>query len=145
MASAVTASAGENKRKHLEFIQDVINRMARNSFMLKGWTVLVVAAIIAFIARGGDIRYIFAVCLVILAFWILDGFFLWQERLFRALYDHVRVLEEDAIDFSMDTRQFAKENRNRWHRAIFSRILLIFYLCVCLVVFILPILKVTDF
>ena len=54
MASAVTASAGENKRKHLEFIQDVINRMARNSFMLKGWTVLVVGAIIAFIARGGD-------------------------------------------------------------------------------------------
>lgn len=27
----------EAKIKHLEFIENVIERMARNSFMLKGW------------------------------------------------------------------------------------------------------------
>ena len=30
-------------------------------------------------------------------FWGLDGYFLWQERLFRALYDHVRQLPESEI------------------------------------------------
>ena len=30
---------GENKRKHLEFIQSVINRMAENSFLVQGWCV----------------------------------------------------------------------------------------------------------
>ncbi len=29
----------EQKIKHLEFIQAAINRMAGNSFLLKGWTV----------------------------------------------------------------------------------------------------------
>lgn len=29
----------ENKQKHLEFIQSIINRMAGHSFLLKGWGV----------------------------------------------------------------------------------------------------------
>lgn len=41
----------------------------------------------------------------ILAFWILDGYFLRQERLFRRLYDEVRR-PPTKVDFSMDTRPF---------------------------------------
>ena len=37
----------ENKIKHLEMVQDVIKRMASNSFILKGWTVNLVAGIMA--------------------------------------------------------------------------------------------------
>ena len=62
-----------------------------------------------------------------LIFWILNGYFLSQERLFRDLYDHVRKLEESKIDFSMDTDPF-KNIKNRWARSIFSKTLLIFYL-----------------
>jgi len=40
----------------------------------------------------------------ILIFWILDGYLLSQERLFRALFDKIRKLPETDIDFSMDTR-----------------------------------------
>ncbi len=29
----------ENKRKHLEFIQAIISRMASNLFFLRGWTI----------------------------------------------------------------------------------------------------------
>ena len=32
----------------------------------------------------------------------LDGYYLWQERLFRRLYDEVR--QEKSTEFSMDTR-----------------------------------------
>ena len=33
----------ENKRAHLEMIQAVITRMAGNSFLIKGWSVTLVA------------------------------------------------------------------------------------------------------
>ena len=113
----------EKKLKHLEFIQEIINRMARNSFMLKGWTVILVGAIVAFIARGGNAEFTLLVCLPVAAFWTLDGFFLSQERLFRSLYDRVRMLEECEVDFSMDTRDFGGIRRNRWLNSMFSRTL----------------------
>ena len=89
------------KQKHLEFIQGVVNRLANTSFRLKGWAVVLVAALFVLMkeAWGG---FVPAALLPVLFFWGLDGYFLWQERLFRALYDHVRGLEEDSIDFSMD-------------------------------------------
>ena len=33
----------DNKHKHLELVQGVVNRMASNLFMLKGWAVTLVA------------------------------------------------------------------------------------------------------
>jgi len=35
----------EAKLKHLEMIQDVIKRMASNSFLLKGWSLTLVVAL----------------------------------------------------------------------------------------------------
>ena len=37
----------------------------------------------------------------LLVFWILDAYYLWQERLFRAVYDSIRQKSEDEIDFEM--------------------------------------------
>jgi len=117
----------ENKLKHLEFIQTVINRMAGNCFMLKGWAITLVAALFALSAKDANHSYIFIAYFPVVIFWILNGYFLSQERLFRDLYDHVRKLEESKIDFSMDTDPF-KNIKNRWARSIFSKTLLIFYL-----------------
>ena len=36
----------EDKYKHLEMIQNIIQRMATNSFMLKGWAVTLIVAIL---------------------------------------------------------------------------------------------------
>ena len=124
----------EKKLKHLEFIQEIINRMARNSFMLKGWTVILVGAIVAFIARGGNAEFTLLVCLPVAAFWTLDGFFLSQERLFRSLYDRVRMLDESNVDFSMDTRDFGGIRRNRWVNSMFSRTLNWFYIPIIMIV-----------
>lgn len=38
----------EEKMRHLEMIQNVISRMASNSFLLKGWTVTLVVGLLAF-------------------------------------------------------------------------------------------------
>src|SRR5690242_9812375 len=114
-----------NKTKHLEMIQAIISRMGSNSFLLKGWCVTLVSAVIALAAKDHDKRFIVVAYYPILMFWILDGYFLYQERLFRRLYDDVRTKDDDSITFSMDTSQFKSEIR--FLGALFSRTLMLFY------------------
>jgi hypothetical protein len=118
--------AHENKIKHLEFAQLAITRMAANSFLLKAWTVTLVAALFAFAAKDSNERFVFIAFLPVLAFWLLDGFYLHQERLYRALYDKIRTLPEDQIDYSMDTREFASVWTS-WPRSVVSSTLTMFY------------------
>lgn len=117
----------DRKIKHLEFIQGVINRLASDSFRMKGWCVVLVAALFILLAREGRIEFIAVALVPVIAFWGLDGYFLWQERLYRALYDHVRTLEEDQIDFSMDPGPFRTDRPRTWPSATFSRTLSVFY------------------
>ena len=74
---------------------------------MKGWSVVLVAAF-----------------LVVRA---LDGYFLWQERLYRGPYDHVRTLDKDQVDFSMNVTPFRTGYRRSWLGATLSRTLMFFY------------------
>lgn len=116
----------ECKLKHLDLIQGVINRMANNSFSLKNWTVVIVSASFALAAKFSDIKLILIAFLPASAFWLLDGYFLRQERLYRKLYDRVRKQREENIDFSMNAAIFA-DNVDSWLRTCFSWTLFIFY------------------
>jgi len=116
-----------NKHKHLEFLQGTINRMAGNLFLLKGWTITLIAGLFTLSAKDSNDAYLLIAYFPTLVFWVLDGYFLAQERRFRDLYDHVRQLPEEAIDFSMDTRPFAKHWRNTWGGAVLSRTLVAYY------------------
>ncbi len=116
----------DKKHAHLEMIQGVVNRLSTNSFLLKGWTVLLVSALFALAAGNSKVYFVYLAYFPAIAFWVLDGYFLWQERLFRALYDHVRRLKEEDVDFSMDT--LVVRNRVRpWSDVIFSMTLMIFH------------------
>lgn len=117
----------ENKQKHLEFIQGAVNRMASNLFLLKGWTITLIAALFALSAKDSNRAFVLVAYFPALVFWILDGYFLSQERRFRALYDKVRLLSEEHIDFGMDTHQFKSDPRNTWIGAMLSPTLLIYY------------------
>ncbi len=83
----------EVKEKHLEFVQNAITRMGSNSFQLKGWCISIVAIILGFATadKGNPIFVVPIAFMPIVLFWYLDGYFLWQERLFRDLYDDVRI------------------------------------------------------
>ena len=118
----------ENKRKHLEFIQGAINRMAANLFFLRGWTITLIVALFAFFVKDANTDFVFVVYFPVIIFWVLDGYFLSQERLFRALYNHVRKLDEKEIDFSMNTSEYNEDKRNGWVCSMFSITLLFFYL-----------------
>lgn len=117
----------EKKIKHLEFIQASITRVAGNTFILKGWSITLIAALFVLSAKDADKVYALLAYYPILIFWILDGYFLSVERRFRALYDRVRITPEDEIDFSMDTSDFANEHCNTWFGATLSRTLVIYY------------------
>src|SRR2546421_3517124 len=112
----------EKKLKHLELIQNVINRMANNSFFVKGWCVTLVSVLLALASQNNNPKYVIIAFLPSIMFWILDAYFLRQERLFRKLYDRVRAQEEDSIDFSMNTSEFSKTTS--WLEAAFSRTLI---------------------
>lgn len=119
----------ENKRKHLEFIQNIISRMAGNLFFLRGWTITLIAALLALFAKGNGPKYIIYFLIVLtFVFWILDGYFLSQERLYRDLYNHVRRLKEEEIDFSMDISEYKKYKKNTLIYSMFSSTLLVFWL-----------------
>ena len=117
----------DNKHKHLEFLQGAINRMASNLFLLKGWTITLIAALFALSAKDSNKAYVLIAYFPAFLFWVLDGYFLSQERRFRALYDHVRKLDKNQIDFSMDTAPFKNEWRNTWPGAMLSKTLLTYY------------------
>ena len=97
----------EAKLKHLEFVQAVINRMAGNSFFLKGWSVALVSAVFVLAAKDGNASIIPVAYLPVLVLWFLDAYFLRQERLYRRLYDAVRVLPDEEIDFSLNASGYS--------------------------------------
>ncbi len=116
----------ENKRSHLAMIQGVVNRLSQNSFLLKGWTVVLISALFALAAKESNPLFVYLAYFPAAAFWILDGYFLWQERLYRNLYDFVRVLEEDKINFSMDVEN-ADIAKIKWATAFLSKTLVAFH------------------
>lgn len=127
----------EQKLKYLELIQGIINRMAQNSFMLKGWSVIIISALFALAAKDSVKEFIYLAYFPAIIFWILDGYFLNQERLFVKLYNKVRCISLDRIDFSMSTAEFA--DSENWFRAIFSKTLILFHFMVVVVIIIITI------
>ena len=102
----IMGNGAEIRIAHLQMIQAVITRMAGNSFRVKSWTVILVTALFALAAVDDNRFFVYVACLPAVMFWVLDAYFLRQERLFRKLYDHVREAEDGTVDFSMNTHPF---------------------------------------
>ena len=115
--------------KHLEITQGIVNRLANNSFLIKGWGMTILAAAILFIARNNGSYSTFltlSFIIPVIAFWTLDSYFLWQERLFRGIYNDIR--KQDDTQFEMNILEQLNKPKHKWHHAIFSTTLIIFYL-----------------
>lgn len=112
---------------HLQIIQGVINRLSQNSFLLKGWAVVLVSGLFALAAGGTEILFVYLAYLPAFAFWCLDAYFLRQERLYRALYNEMREVEEADVDFSMDTRPVA-DKVAPWYKVALSPTIIAFHL-----------------
>jgi hypothetical protein len=80
----------------------------------------------ALAAKDSKMIFVYLAYFPALFFWGLDGYFLHQERLFRALYDFVRMLPENAIDFSMDN-SIVEDKVDPWSTVTLSKTLLVFH------------------
>ena len=121
-------SGPEKVVKHLEMTQAVINRLGRNSFLLKSWSMTILVAAMVLIAKENlqNQYFVLVLFLPVAGFWILDGYFLWQERLLRHVYDDIR--EQTDTDFKMDLGKHKGKPKSSWLSAILSVTLIIFYL-----------------
>jgi hypothetical protein len=118
--------------KEIDLIQGVINRMANNSFMLKGWLISLIAVVLA-LSKDSlltcDLKLILLIlCFPIIIFWYLDAFFLHREKCYRELYDWViknRMSSTENL-YSLDFRPHKKKVKSIF-RVMFSQTLFPFY------------------
>jgi len=94
--------------KEVDIIQDIINRMAFNSFMIKGWAITLV--VVTLLLKGSN-HQVWIAFIPLLVFWFLDAYFLRQERMYRKLYKWVinnRLKTEEYL-FDMNARRCENE------------------------------------
>ena len=125
---------GSDRLKHLEFIQNVITRMNTNSFQLKGLTVLLVSALLGLYATREEESLLLLGMLPTFIFWLLDAYYLSQERKYRALYNDAAGLSGDGVEvplFSMNTAAY-QDRRYSHGAAACSRTVYALYLPIIL-------------
>ncbi|SFN57973.1 hypothetical protein SAMN05444143_1274 [Flavobacterium succinicans] len=122
----------ETLHKEIDLIQGVINRMAHNSFLLKGWTITIIVAVLALTKDTlvtNDITYFSIILLVpLVAFWYLDAFFLHKERCYIKLYNWVieNRLKSEDYQYNLNYRRFENKVDSVW-KIMYSSTLSTFY------------------
>lgn len=111
--------------EEIKVIQDVIKRMASNSFSVKTWTITLIVATLLF---KGSNEHIFIAFIPLIAFWFLDSYYLKQERLFREVHNWITTyrLENDDKLFNLNPTPFNGKVQSIF-RIIFSVSTLPFY------------------
>lgn len=126
----------ERKIEHLKMIESIIDRMGNNSFMLKGWAIGVMIAIFAFAGKGDAAECIIFTIIPLVIFWLLDSYYLFLERKYKMLYDHVRFMNDKDIDFSMNPNDVSIKvgdiNKKSYFAVVFSKTEILFYIT-CLI------------
>ncbi|MEM7069797.1 MAG: hypothetical protein AAF478_13045 [Pseudomonadota bacterium] len=126
---------------HLSFIQATITRMANTSFAIKTLTVTLLAAFLAFFSAQNQLtsELLVAALFPIVILWHLDAKYLQQERIFRMLYDDVRIGNKEEL-FSMEISYY-KRKVDTVPRIAFSWSVFWFYCPALSVIFLLYVYK----
>lgn len=130
MANEITT---EEIHKELDLVQGVINRMANNSFLLKGWIVSLVVIVLALsndsLASQNPLWIGILLLVVILCFWYLDAFFLHREKCYRELYKDIlkkRANNDRSNLYNLNFEPYKEQVESIW-KVMFSNTLRTFY------------------
>ena len=121
----------ESKLKHIDIIQSTISRMAQNSFAIKGWTITVLVGLFVFLQKDNFRNNMIIYLIPIIFFWVLDSYYLWQERLFRKLYNDIIVNVTEESDLSMNIIQY--KAKVKFYSSLFSVSEIMIYLPLLLI------------
>jgi hypothetical protein len=96
------------------------------SFLLKGWSVTLVSALFVLSAKDVDVRFVLIAYFPAIVFWILDGFFIDQEKRYRQLYALVIKDSNEVPELEMNTTKI-NDIKGSWPSAMFTKTLLPFH------------------
>lgn len=134
----------EAKQCHLGFIQSIITRMAGNSFLLRGWSITLVAAIFSLASKDADGHLVFVAYYAAILFWTLDAYYTRQERLYRRLYEKVANDEIGSLSYTLDTT-LVTDSVPPLYKIFISKIIFIFHLpIIILISFVISILAISN-
>lgn len=136
----------EDKRAYLQMLHEPICRMSTISAIFKGFAATIVAGISAISYASTNIWVLGLSFLPVLAFAVLDVYYLKLERKFRFLFDQVRM-DKHEIDFSMkltnDPLEIISAKARTWD-CIKSPSIYLFYPLMLLILVAVFVLKCTN-
>ena len=118
-------TTAEDKRKHLEFIQGVINRLSSNTFLFKGWSITIIVAVFTAMVTTQNYTLMWLSLGATLIFWFIDAYYLMLEQSYRKLYDRIAETDIEKIDYKMSIKQYICFSA--WVKAFKRPVLLMFY------------------
>lgn len=136
----------DGKKEYLQMLQEPICRMSTISAIFKGFAATIVAGISAISYSTTNVWILGLSFLPVLAFAVLDIYYLKLERKFRFLFEQVRLDQHD-IDFSMkltnDPLEILSAKARTWD-CIKSPSIYLFYPLMLLILIVVFILKWTN-
>lgn len=136
----------DGKKEYLQMLQESICRMSTISAIFKGFAATIVAGISAISYASTNIWILGLSFLPVLAFAVLDIYYLKLERKFRFLFDQVRM-DKHEIDFSMkltnDSLEIISAKARTWD-CIKSPSVYLFYPLMLLILVAVFVLKCTN-
>jgi hypothetical protein len=105
--------------------------MNTNSFQIKGWSITITVALLALYVNNGNEKFILIAIAPTILFWLLDTYYLQQERKFRGIYNDIAGLskiEEKLIikNFEMPIHKYRKGKYN-YFKVMWSKTIWTFY------------------
>lgn len=101
----------EKKLAHLKMLVDLLDMVNRSDVYAKRWAVSFSAVFIALGTQQPGLRVAYLAILPLLLLWFIDAQNYRREYLLRTLYDRVRALPEEQIDFSINVEALPEARR----------------------------------
>lgn len=115
--------------EHLKNLQDMIKRMADNSFKIKGWSITITGGLLALLIANNkaSVKDLLVVYVPIIGFWLIDAYYLMLERFFRNRYENdVQNIKDNKYDkikyFSFGKIYKRKKFKDRFKNLSFKKL-----------------------
>lgn len=109
-----------NRDDCLKLCQSIIERMSKNSFKLKNWSVTLVVGVLAInnviLSKQASVTAL----IPILMFWILDSYYLQIERKYKSLFRHFLSCKDDTINYIPNSHELTDDPTTSMHSHFFN-------------------------
>ncbi|MBK9995002.1 MAG: hypothetical protein IPP01_13740 [Saprospiraceae bacterium] len=124
--------------KYLEFIQNIVSRLNSNSFQIKGLSITILSALLAVYSSNNNLKILILAIIPTFLLWLLDSYYLYQERLFRDLFKKISNIESNKNEFKHFDLSISdiEKKTDKYLSAVFSKTTFIFYYSIILVLII---------